>query len=87
MNCQKLTCRAFEIADEAMLSQLECHTLRVDEFGMTRAITDDEGNDVTCLADADAAIQEAVEWLVERKLIEVISPPDGLIVLFNVERP
>lgn len=87
MNSQQLTSRAFEIADEAMLLQLECHTLRVDEFGMTRAITDGDGNGVHDLANADSPIQEAIEWLAERKLAEVISSPDGLVVLLIGERP
>lgn len=74
MHDDVLCARAFRIADECMLAQLECHTVRIHldhATGATSArsrfgLCDDNGLEVGSLALADTAIKEAFEWLKQR---------------------
>lgn len=80
-----LASRAFEIADACMLAQLQAHALRIDEFAVIWAIVDADGNGVHDLEESDEGTGEAVEWLVQRGLAEVVESPDGLVVVLTVE--
>lgn len=79
--------RAFEIADEAMLSLLRSHTVKcVSDAMLLRRPLDDEGREVATVAEADAATQDAVAWLSERGLCEIIDEPGGeVITLYDEE--
>lgn len=78
---ERMFTRALEIADEAMMDQLLCHSLPDEAirsgFGGVLALTDEDGDVVRALSDADPAVQEALEWLLERKLAELITADDG----------
>lgn len=78
---------ATAIADEAMLSLLECHTQRADEFGHVRTLCGDQGETVSRLDQADAAIQDAVAWLAPRGLVHVVDEPDGGQVIVMAVAP
>lgn len=80
-----LASRAFEIADTCMLAQLQAHALRIDEFGTAWAVVDADGNGVHDLSESDEGTGEAVEWLTQRGLGEVVESPDGLVVVLTVE--
>jgi hypothetical protein len=87
MDVQTLTTRAFEIADTCMLAQLESHALRAGGhpeaplFGLV----DDDGREVTTLLEASPSIVEAVEWLRERGLAEVIENEHGEAVILTAD--
>lgn len=72
---------AFRIADEAMMDMLMCHSLPDEAirsgFGGVLALTDEDGDVVRTLAEADAPVQEALDWLRRRKLAELITADDG----------
>lgn len=72
---------AFRIADEAMMDLLMCHSLPDEAirsgFGGVLALTDEDGDVVRTLAEADPAVQEALDWLLRRKLAELITDADG----------
>lgn len=69
--------RAFEIADEAMFSPLECECVAHDEFRTVLGLADEQCQEVASLAEASAAIREAVEWLIPRGYVELASDPSG----------
>lgn len=73
--------RALEIADDAMKGLLTCHARRADEHGVMWALCDADGGDVATLAEADTPLIEAVEWLTERGLCELVESPGGATVL------
>lgn len=77
--------RAMEIADEAMTERLCAHAKRADEHGVMWALCDVDGGDVATLAEADAPVIEAVTWLQERKLCELVESPHGATVLLLSE--
>ena len=72
---------AFRIADEAMMDMLMCHSLPDEAicsgFGGVLALTDEDGDVVRTLAEADAPVQEALDWLRRRKLAELVTAEDG----------
>ena len=72
---------AFRIADEAMMDMLMCHSLPDEAicigFGGVLALTDEDGDVVRTLAEADAPVQEALDWLRRRKLAELVTADDG----------
>lgn len=79
------TARAFEIADESMASLLRAHTLKCDEFGKLRKPLDDDGAEVATVAEADSATQDAIAWLAERGICEIIDEPGGEVILMDDE--
>lgn len=79
--CSRLQARAFEIADESMVSLVQCQCLRVDETGCLWSPTNNDGREVVSVEDADPAIVNAVEYLKGRGLCEVIDSPDGEVIL------
>ena len=81
--------RAVEIADEAMTELLCAHARRADEHGVFWALVDANCGDVATLAEADTPLIEAVEWLQERNLCELVESPHGATVLLlsAIEEP
>lgn len=77
--------RAYEIADECMLELLRGHALRHDEFGQIWSFADEHGEEVVTLAEAEPAVQEAVEWLVGRGMAELVCGDDDEFLLLKVE--
>ncbi len=77
--------RALEIADEAMTELLYAHAKRADEYGVMWALCDADGGDVAALAEADTPVIEAVHWLQERGLCELVESPNGATVLLLSE--
>lgn len=77
--------RALEIADESMTELLRSHAKRADEHGVSWALVDEDGGDVATLAEADPAVIEAVEWLQERGLCEVVESPQAAMVVLTLE--
>ncbi len=77
--------RALEIADEAMTELLIAHAKRADEHGVMWALIDADGEYVATLYEADTPLIEAVEWLQERKLCELVESPHGATVLLLSE--
>jgi hypothetical protein len=77
--------RALEIADEAMTALPCAHTKRADEHGVMWALCDADGGDVATLAEADTPLIEAVEWLEEWKLCDLVESPNGATVLLLSE--
>lgn len=73
--------RAVEIADEAMTELLMGHAKCVDESRVVWALAGEDGGDVATLAEADPPLIEAVEWLVQRGLCEVVESPNGATVI------
>lgn len=82
---EALFTRALEIADKAMTDLLCIHAKRADEYGIRWALCDADGDDVATLAEADTPLVEAVEWLQERKLCELVESPHGATVLLLLE--
>lgn len=82
---EALFARALEIADEAMTELLCAHARPADEHGVMWALCDAYGGDVATLAEADTPLVEAVEWLQERKLCELVESPHGATVLLLSE--
>lgn len=85
MNACDLTARAFEIADECMVAMIECHAVPVGSgesplFGLSN----ENGNEVACLAEAEPAIIEAFEWLKARGLAELVEDEHGECILLKV---
>jgi hypothetical protein len=76
---------AMEIADKAMTELLCAHAKRADEHGVIWALCDADGGDVATLAEADTPLIEAVGWLQERKLCELVESPNGATVLLLSE--
>lgn len=58
-----------------------CHSLPDEAIrsggGGVLALTDEDGDVVRTLAEADAPVQEALDWLLRRKLAELITADDG----------
>lgn len=73
--------RAVAIADEAMTELLKAHARRADEHGVLWALVDAGGREVNTLAEADHPVIEAVEWLTERGLCEVVEGRNGATVV------
>jgi hypothetical protein len=73
--------RAVAIADEAMTELLKAHARRADEHGVLWALVDVDGVEVNTLAEADHPVIEAVEWLAERGLCEVVEGRNGATVV------
>lgn len=73
--------RAVAIADEAMTELLKAHARRADEHGVMWALVDAGGREVNTLAEADHPVIEAVEWLMERGLCEVVEGRNGATVV------
>lgn len=82
---ERLFARALAIADEAMTKLLCAHAKRADEHGVMWALCDADGGDVATLAEADTPLVEAVEWLQERKLCELVESTNGATVLLLSE--
>lgn len=82
---ERLFARALEIADEAMTELLCAHAKRADEHGVMWALCDTDGNDVATLAEADTPLVEAVEWLQERNLCELVESRHGATVVLLAE--
>lgn len=80
-NDRRIVGDAFRIADEAMMDLLMCHSLPdeaiLSGFGGVLALTDADGDVVRTLAEADPPVQEALDWLLRRKLAELITADDG----------
>ncbi|GIL13656.1 MAG: hypothetical protein BroJett038_23760 [Chloroflexota bacterium] len=71
-----------------MMELLQSHAVRCDEFGRLWGLVDANGVEVATLAEADPAVIEAVGWLQERELCEVIKDPHGeAVVLLEVDEP
>ncbi|MCL4222798.1 MAG: hypothetical protein KJZ65_15680 [Phycisphaerales bacterium] len=92
MHDDALCARAFQIADECMIAQLECHAVRIhldNAAGATPArprfgLCDDSGFEVESLEQADAAIKEAFSWLKQRGLVALGKDAQGeFIELMN----
>lgn len=81
-----LTARAFEIADESMFEVLISHCVIGDEFQTLLGLVDEAGAEVRSLAEADANIAEAFEWLQPRGYVELAEDPEGEHILV-VRRP
>lgn len=81
---QPMIDRAFDIADESMLSLLSCHSL-TDGISGAHALIDDNSQPVEHLGNASPALQEAVEWLSLRGIGDLIESPDGLVYMVNPE--
>lgn len=78
--------RALKIADESMLELIRCHARRADEHGVLWALVNEDGEEVTTLLEAETAVIEAVEWLKERGLCEVVESPQGAtVILISVD--
>lgn len=77
--------RAVEIANESMVELLMAHAKRADEHGITWALVNADGVEVPTLDEADLPVIEAVEWLREHKLCELIESPHGATVLLLCE--
>lgn len=85
--CSALCARAMEIADEAMEGLLACHAVRLDgddaiakaagRPGALFALVNEAQQPVSRLADADAAIIEAFEWLSARGMAELLPGEHG----------
>jgi len=73
--------RAFQIADEAMIDLLVCHTHRLDEYGKLLGLLSETGREVSSLAEAEQAVIEAVEWLQERGLCMLMDDPAGVVIM------
>lgn len=78
---EALFSRAVEIADKTMTELLCAHAKSADEHGAMWALCDVDGGDVATLAEADTPLIEAIEWLQERKLCELVESPHGATVL------
>jgi len=70
-----------------MTDLLMCHAKQADEFGVMWALCDANGNDVAVLAEADAPAIEAVQWLQERGLCDLVESPEGTTVVLLGELP
>ncbi len=82
---ERMFTRALEIADEAMTELLCAHAKRIDEHGVMWALCDADGGDASTLSEADTPLIEAVEWLQERGLCELVEHPHGATVLLLSE--
>lgn len=77
-----MVARAFEIADESMYAQLVCHSLPPIETGIggmptLLPLTSEDGNVVHVLHEADAAVQQAFDWLNERGFVRLTMGEKG----------
>jgi hypothetical protein len=76
--------RAFEIADEAMYELLDTEGVPCDEHRTAFGLVDDCSQEVTTLAEACPALQEAFEWLRDRGYVELGQDKNGEFI--NVVR-
>ena len=79
-----LTARAFQIADEAMLSLVECEGVPhgFDHF----APADNDGREVCSVAHGSDGFREGVGWLVSRGIAEIARDDVGEFVIVYRER-
>jgi len=78
--------RAFEIADEAMFELLCGHGVQLDSNGCTWGMTNEQSVEVTHRAEASTAIADALDWLIPRGYVEVLSDAEGEFVAV-IRRP
>jgi hypothetical protein len=78
--------KAFELADRCTREMLESESLSCDEVGNVLAVLGEDGNPLHSIAAAPAHIQEAVEWLVNRRLAAVVAGPEGDEVVVLVDK-
>lgn len=71
--------RAIEIADRQMLATLQCQGVPLPVDG-SYGLADSDGVEVSRLGDAAPELTEAVEWLTERNLVEVVEDEKGTVV-------
>ena len=68
------------------MTELLCaHAIRADEHGVLWALCDADGNDVATLDEACTPLIEAVLWLKERKLCELMESEHGATVVLLPE--
>jgi hypothetical protein len=77
--------KAFEVSDRLSREVLMSESLRCDEVGNVIAIIGEGGNPLHLISDAPDHIQEAVQWLVNRKLATVVTCPEGDEILVLVD--
>ena len=82
---EALFARALKIADESMTSTLTTNAIRADEHGVMWALVDFEGGEVATLYEAYQGVIDAVEWLIERGLCELVEHPDGATVVLSAD--
>ena len=71
--------RAIDIADRQMLATLQCHGVPLAGEG-SYGLANSDGVEVSRLDDAAPELAEAVGWLTDRNLIEVVEDEKGTIV-------
>lgn len=82
---EALFARGLEIADKAMTELVMTHAIRADEHGVVWALVDADGGDIATLYEADTPLIEAVEWLTQRGICELVENQHGAIVVLVSE--
>lgn len=73
--------RALAIADAAMTNLLTTCAIPVDEHRIEWALCTHDGSRAATLGDADEEMIDAVKWLRERELCELVESPRGATVI------
>lgn len=82
---QEETSQAYAIADRSSIELLASESMRCDEHGLVLAVIGKDGTPLQSIAEAHQHIQEAVAWLVHRKLATVVAGPEGDEVVILVD--